>query len=387
MTVSTSSDTVGVAFYDLAPPGPGLAVEVVDPNGNAIPSAAVLLEASDGTQYTGTTDSSGYAVLEDIPNGPYTVDAYATGYLPSETQATVSGGIAQATVTLQPGQTAVADLTASEMTEQQILAAGLNPNDPANQNAYQFSANLAFVPFSGIVIPGPSGNGEIAQINGTTINCTANCVVGDDYVTPEYIGGEPELIWMVIPFKVTWLKQFFNVQMTISNLASSGFALDDGATCTSDSDPCGATLTLPSGLTLAPTPTPQSLTQTVGSIPGGGSATVNWIVRGDTEGYYQLMATYHGELDAINNGVPAGLAPITIEAQTPSSPQSAEVHVWGGSALQITVDADDAAYSGCAYRVRVGVTNVSDIPVYNLGVEIDPPGTTPEGYTFPAGEF
>ncbi len=387
VAVSTSQDTTGTGTYDLAPAGPGLAVDVVDGNGDPIPGADVLLEAADGTQYRATSDSSGFAVLENIADGSYTVDAYASGYLPATSQATVSGGIADVTITLQAGQTAVAQLSSTELTYPQIVALGLNPNDPANQNVYEFSANLAFTPISGIIIPGASGTGELFQLNGSADACTSDCPVDGGWVTPEYVGGQPELLWMVIPFKVSWLKQFFTVQMVVSNLASSGFALDDGTTCTSGSSgPCGATLSLPPGLSLAPTPTPQSLTQTLGQIPGGGSASVNWIVRGDTEGYYQLTATYNGELDAVNDGSLDPLAPISIIATTPSSPESAEVHVWGGSALQITVDADDAAYTGCAYRVRVGVTNVADIPVYNLAVEIDPPGSTHEGYTFPAGE-
>jgi hypothetical protein len=38
----------------------------------------------------------------------------------------------------------------------------------------------------------------------------------------------------------------------------------------------------------------------------------------------------------------------------------------------MTVDTDDAANSGDPYLVRVGLTNVSDIPIYNPGITLDP---------------
>ena len=44
----------------------------------------------------------------------------------------------------QQGSVAQTSATSTPLTEQQIVAAGINPNDPANQNVYQFTINLAF---------------------------------------------------------------------------------------------------------------------------------------------------------------------------------------------------------------------------------------------------
>ena len=44
--------------------------------------------------------------------------------------------------------------------------------------------------------------------------------------------------------------------------------------------------------------------------------------------------------------------------------------VWGGSALTMTVDADDSATADYPYNMRVGLTNVSDIPIYNPSVTL-----------------
>ena len=107
----------------------------------------------------------------------------------------------------------------------------------------------------------------------------------------------------------------------VSNLAPSSFVLQDPV----------AQLQLPSGLSLAPTAAPQSLTTSLPDIPGGSSASTDWIIRGDTEGYYNLTADVGADLEPIG-------VPIQLQAQTQTP-----LHVWGCSALALTVDVDDQA--------------------------------------------
>ena len=159
---------------------------------------------------------------------------------------------------------------------------------------------------------------------------------------------EPTVQWLVIPGEAKFLKEFFEVQMIIQNLAPPAFTLDSGS----------ATLQVPSGLSLAPTSTPQEQTQSVPAIAGGSSQTVSWIVRGDSEGYYNLTADYSGQLEPFGD-------PVSIEATT-----ATPLHVWGGSAVTMTVDADATATADYPYNIRVGLTNVSDIPVYNPSVTL-----------------
>ena len=85
---------------------------------------------------------------------------------------------------------------------------------------------------------------------------------------------------------------------------------------------------------------------------------MNWIVRGDTEGYYNLTADYSAQLQPFGD-------PVSIEATTESP-----LHVWGGSAVTMTVDADATATANYPYNIRVGLTNVSDVPVYNPAVTL-----------------
>ena len=146
------------------------------------------------------------------------------------------------------------------MTYEQIVAAGIDPGDPENQHLYQFEAQLPFTTVSGIA--GASGFSGGLQVGGSHISCDTSCGFSSSgYSVSLSVGGtkdQPELLWLVLPGKATWLKEFFNVQMMANNLASPAFTLGNGAT----------TLTLPTGLALAPTAQPQHLAQSMTDIPG-----------------------------------------------------------------------------------------------------------------------
>ena len=77
------------------------------------------------------------------------------------------------------------------------------------------------------------------------------------------VEGHPLIEWLILEGKASFLKQFFDVSMVIQNLSPEPFDLTAGQ----------ATLNLPPGLTLAPTPEPQHAHRTRSrAIPGGGSA-------------------------------------------------------------------------------------------------------------------
>ena len=97
-------------------------------------------------------------------------------------------------------------------------------------------------------------------------------------------------------------------------------------------------------------------------IDGGASGEAVWIVRGDVEGEYPLRAVYDAVLEPF--GVPVQLVARSVEP----------LKVWGASALAFKTVQDDHAYKGSPYTVRVGLENVSDVPVYNASVELLPGG-------------
>ena len=370
-------------------PSSGLHVTVND-GSSPLSGASVAVIADNGTRYQATTDNEGLAVIQGLPDGSYEVYAYEPGYLPGSGAAIQSGGTGSATISLEQGSVAQTSASSTELNEQQIIAAGINPNDPANQFVYQFSVNLAFDAGStsqpvqvcgdltgdGVVNPvitengcgssgggggggGGGGWGLGGGGGGGGGSCELCFAVGPYQVTgqPSELDGEPSILWMIIPGQAQWLKEFFDVKMVVSNLTptGSGFSFDNGTISLGS---------LPNGLSLAPTANPQSITQSVPDIPGGGSASADWILRGDAEGFYTVTGSYDGTLD-----------PVGAALDLPISTATGAIHVWGGSAIQMIVDADDQANLGYPYLVRIGLENVADIPVYNPSVELSTQGS------------
>ena len=76
---------------------------------------------------------------------------------------------------------------------------------------------------------------------------------------------------MVVPGKVSWLKEFFKVEMMIQSFADEPFELTN----------TNVALNLPEGLSLAPISEKQNETIHLGTIGGNEVKKAEWYVRGD----------------------------------------------------------------------------------------------------------
>ena len=148
-----------------------LTVNVTD-GSSPLSGASGRCRRPNGTRYPATSNAEGAAVIAGLPDGTYTAYVYEPGYLPGTVSATQSGGTGSATIALQAGSISQTSATSSTLDYQQILAAGLNPADPANQNVFQFTINLAF--FAG------SSSSDV-QVSGV--------LNGDGVVNPDISGG------------------------------------------------------------------------------------------------------------------------------------------------------------------------------------------------------
>ena len=357
---TVATDTMKVVVNPV-PVTPGLHVTVTGSSG-AVQGADVLVLDSDGVRHPATTDDTGEAHLTGLVDGKYAVYAWHDGYLPTTGNAVLANGIGTLSIALTEGSVGQTDMTSTPITDPaQLQALGIDPNDAANQNVYEFEIHLAFVEggtttdlsFGGIATGegilqsdwggGGSGGGGGGVIGGGG-DCTSDVIcasVGGGggggytvYPGVGYVGSTPTIVWMVIPGRAKWLKEFFDVRMVVTNLGSSQFSFQHGT---------ASLAALPAGLSLAPTGTPQTVDHVLPDIPGGQSAETHWVVRGDTEGLYTLAAQYSGSLEPLG-------APIHLAAST--SPNA--LHVWGGSALHLVVDTDASAAVGSPYRIRVG---------------------------------
>lgn len=363
-----------------APPAQGgLRVLVRDDEGRSVVGADVLVQGADGVAVRAATDGQGTARLHGLADGNHTVYAAAGGLLPGTTSAQVTAGSGEAVITLERGDVVAATLEAEPMSYDEIVEAGIDPDDPDNQHVVEFEVRLDLgstsTTFGGYTSWGSGSAGYVGcpSFDGVHADCgqdrpaRACTILASDYrvcVLPTSVGGQPQLTWLVLPAEASWLKEMFRVTMVVQNLArGSDFVLDNGS----------ATLQLPPGLSLAPMTTPQQVTRTVAAIRAGDSAQVEWYLRGDAEGDYDLSASYAGTLQ------PTG-TPVSVLAEL-----AEPLHVWGSSAVAIRVEADEAAFgewrSGVMagsdgdsgvypFHVSVSLDNVSDVPIYNLSLGV-----------------
>ena len=136
------------------------------------------------------------------------------------------------------------------------------------------------------------------------------------------------------------------MELIVENQASEEFTLENAK----------AVLNLPDGLTLAPTPEPQTLEIDLGEIVGSGEGQANWIIRGDKKGLYHLSADFEGTLMPFNETVKTNF--VTKEP----------FRVWGDDALKMFVYAQEGIQKGSPYSVIFQIVNVSDIPDLQSGI-------------------
>ncbi len=354
----TSTLTVHVAE---PPKSHVVQVTVVNAEGGApIPGADVLYEAADGTRISGSTAENGVADVAGLPEGEDFIYAYHAGFAASATKVVVSHGEGVAHIELHPGAVK-ATLHSHELTLEEIKEHGINTNDPANRVVFEFSVHLAFRPRDYSGGGGGGGGGGVAEIHGYVNSdgqifgggpgCSGEGCSGPNWSVHSYVvEGEPVLEWMVFNGEASFLKQFFGVSMIVQNLSVHGAKFTNGR----------ATLSLPPGLSLAPTAKPQTLANKMEDIEGEGSGETEWLVRGDKPGEYRPSATYAATLQPFN-------APVELRAvlQEP-------IKVYGASAVKLGVDADEEANDTYPYHLHLILHNTSPVPVYNAEINLSP---------------
>lgn len=370
------------------PAGDGVKVTVTG-GGAVLPGALVTYFDPDGSKQQTKTDSSGIATIHGLPDGDYAFYAWKDPYRPGTGTGTVTNDNGHVTIDLVNGDLGAVTLESHKMSMEEIKAAGIDPDDPANQYVFSFNIRLSFSvqpdqppqqqDFKGFA----NTDGFVGETGytGAQQACRGVCPLdlGDGYqATPQPDFSNPDkptIVWLVMPVKGSMLKEFFDVQMVVTNL-SPGFTMEGGV----------AQLTLDHGLSLAPIAQPQSLTVTactdtvttncMPDIPGGASQRVRWVVRGDEAGDHPISARYDASLEPVG-------APVHLVTKP------ASLKVWGATGLQFIVHVQDQAYENLPYDVTVEVKNITpDTTFYNVGLELQSgqhyvfaPGLSPKQQT------
>ncbi|HEX9063379.1 MAG TPA: lectin-like protein, partial [Clostridia bacterium] len=357
---NTASDTLHVTVFKYQESGILNVTIVDDSTGVGIPGASVVIKFSDDSEMKYITDSQG-TVKAAGKIGDCCIYGYKDQYKPNLTYGNIIKNFSTSTtLKLVKGKLIDGKLTVKRMNLEEIVSAGIDPYKPENQWIYKFETHLAFTdtPVAPIVVngygQGISGFTPFRITNTVSSNTVNSNSSSTSYVYPYVVPnpGHPEVApnvyYLVIPGEAKWLKEFFEVGLTMTNTseASTPFVVTDST----------AKLNVPDGLTLIPTTYSDSSTVKIGDLNPGETKEVKWVVRGDKKGEYSLDADFAGILQPFKDAVKANF-------KTDST-----FKVWGDDALRMHIDAQERADKGYPYHVRFGIENVSDTPLYNVSI-------------------
>lgn len=302
------------------------------------------------------TDASGNFKLI-APKGTYDIYFYKNEYLPQRESVKVTGETSTLTVEIEKKDLIEGKLTVRTLDVNEMVALGIDVNAPENQFVYEYEIDYDE---KGRISFKLDATGDlIEEVNLTYLKeregtyTTVMTLKGDKdrpvrgshggYGTGS--GGIPVSVAIFnVSTKLSWLKEFYDVDLTIINNADDDFSIQNSK----------AVLNLPDGLSLADTYREENLTQIMGNKGVIGSKETehaSWIIRGDKPGSYDLSAEFTGVLMPLNEDVK-----VIFKTKEPLV-----VHDGTGLKLDITVT------EGLDYWTNsFTFTNNSERPIYNF---------------------
>ena len=338
-------------------------VDALNPD-TKISGAAITVTGPEGSWQT-VTEKLGRAKVF-VPQGTYTILVEKGGYQPRSFQYELtSGTLTLPQIGISEKSVVNGQLSVTEMTQEEIEEAGIDTSAPGNQQIWKYKVTVTFkdgieqyeLPF--FIFKNENGNTVKTEKDEEKDEDVPGEDSGDDEDTGSqsqtyHITGSDgskfqvcmvnEYMYLVIKGSVKWQKEMFHAQLLVINTSN-----------TDQLENCVASLTLPQGLSLADmTEGQQEAKVSLGTInTGGDSKTVDWYIRGDEKGDYNISAALTGNF--------------SLGDSFQYIFQTAEpLHVYAGSDMQLTVHLSDAAYYGKPYTMLFELENVSDHPIYNV---------------------
>ena len=356
-----------------------LKLSVIDGNDTtAVSGASIFLtgSAEDAETYEVKTDENGYVEVT-VKNDTYTVSSAASGYMLRTISLSADGGQKEQSIYIYTNVMS-GSVEVTPMTMDEIIAAGIDPEAEGNEQVFKYEVTLNFKvglkPFEFHYDVYKNNNDEEIEVdddkkviyqwiegpcssfNPCEIDDGSNPSDDDDDDDNNKSGGIKlivipisEKFAMVITGESHWLKEMFQVSLIVNN-DSAVETLEDTT----------AVLSIPEGMSLAEMISePQDLVNYMGSIGKKESANATWYIRGDAEGDYQIGADVSARTSKYNE---------KIEQEFVTKDP---VHVYAGSALKLSIIADDYVERGKLFKTVYRLENVSDRPVYDLTFGID----------------
>lgn len=339
-------------------------IKSMDVNGSSLGEVRIYMENEDGEIIDVYTNSSGnYDLI--LKKGNYEVYFYKSGYLPQlikiDTNATNSLNIRLEKKELVSGELKVRELEINE-----IIALGIDITNPANQFVYQYEVEVTYNNKTGKVTFTSNQDGDDLGIVNELVNynddtetfveiiprktgSTWGSGFGSGSGSGSGGGGEkvvtkPIIAVFNITTEISWLKEFYDVELTIINNADEEFNIEEAM----------AVLHLPDGLSLADTTRGEDNVIDMGTIGGNETKSVSWVIRGDKSGSYNISADFTGKLMPFSEDVK-----VTFKNKKP-------IEILGGKALKLDIVHDAWGKTDNYWTTTFTLTNISDKPIYNV---------------------
>ena len=345
-----------------------LSAELTVTTSSNVPIKGVMVyyELDDGSKSTIYTDKNGKAVLKSS-EGALTVYLYKNGYAPQKKTLTIGKNSLNHKIKLLNEEFVKGEIKVKELDLQEMIEHGVDISAPENQAVFEVSVQVAYaedtdgnsefsvlINTDGQIIPGSIivENDEFICESDTSGNSvTVKSKSGGSTTYTPIIGTEKELMGIAvlrISQNITWLKECFEVELTVQNLADEAFPINNAV----------ASLNIPSELSLAKTNILQNIDIPMGNISGGETKSASWVVMGAQQGEYEISADFSGIL-------------MPFEAAVSMNFKSAEkIKVYGSSALEYYQHSRVYTDDGMKIITYFTVTNVSDKPIYNVSANL-----------------
>ncbi len=323
---------------------------VVDKNNNPIPHAYVYYNENGRDVRSLMTDDAGKITIVAVP-GTWNVAVYKEGYTPQEYAVRIDyiGQNPSESLSIVKNEFVIGDVKVTRMTLAQMLEAGIDFEDPNNYNKYMVRVTVEFAQrplpeklvaitdegeatiIKSPVSPGPGHGGGEPDGNGELHICFP-------------VGGEGEYtaVYVTTTETIKWMKDMFQVDLTMSNSAGRAFTLTDAV----------ATLNLSSELELCGTKQGQLLSKEMGIIEGGSKKSVSWYIMGTGVGKYDFTVDFSANI------MPFGV-PFTGRYE-------GDVEVLSGKGLKLLIMPQMEAYIDEDYYIFFQLINGSGRTFYNL---------------------
>lgn len=352
-------------------------VHVIDEKGNSVNGAIVNFSPDNGDTVSYTTNSGGKLSFKALEGKGSIISLRQNGsnydWSAARTVSIVGGKEIDIEIVLY-SQLYTTSLTVRKMELSEILAAGIDVTDPANNNYY---TGVIQFRYGGKIYTGEyiRDDNTILKVEWPDLPSIDSEVHSGKMTAPEvtYIPNEQgaELLGIVnVPFNVGYLKDFYCVQFTLLNNGTSDYTLVNNE----------VTLSHDAGLCLISDASGYESENiaSLPSIPGGGSASAAWCLRGDNPGTHKVSVSGSGYVDVLGKQYPAiyNTEPVSIEVKKMSEVMEFVVETPDDLFMQLRDDDEiTLKYNDLSRTVslgdyeanmyfNVGIKNISDEDMY-----------------------